>query len=149
MSIQFLPIEEQHLDSVWQIEQQAHSHPWKELMVRQLDSRGACHFCMLLDDKVIGYFYAQNIVGEVSLLNIAIDPAVQGKGYGKQLAEFFLTHCEDVKAESAWLEVRESNTRAFDLYQNLGFNEIDRRVNYYPTEKGKEDAIIMSYYFFL
>ena len=104
---------------------------------------------MLLDDKVIGYFYAQNIVGEVSLLNIAIDPVLQGKGYGKQLAEFFLTHCEDVKAESAWLEVRESNTRAFDLYQNLGFNEIDRRVNYYPTEKGKEDAIIMSYYFFL
>jgi len=38
MSIQFLPIEEQHLDSVWQIEQQAHSHPWKESMVRQLET---------------------------------------------------------------------------------------------------------------
>ncbi|WP_165312168.1 ribosomal protein S18-alanine N-acetyltransferase [Vibrio ziniensis] len=148
MLIQFLPLDDQHLDHVWRIEQQAHSHPWKESMIRQLDSRGATHFCMLLDNQVIGYFYAQNIVGEVSLLNIAIDPAVQGKGYGKQLAEFFLEHCESVKAESAWLEVRESNFLAFELYQQIGFNEIDRRVNYYPTEKGQEDAIIMSYYFF-
>ncbi len=148
MSIQFLPLAEQHLDQVWQIEQQAHSHPWKESMVRNLSSRGAYHFAMLLDNKVIGYFYAQNIVGEVSLLNIAVDPAKQGKGYGKQLAEFFLQQCEQLKAESAWLEVRESNVRAFDLYQNLGFNEIDRRIGYYPTEKGSEDAIIMSYYFF-
>ncbi len=148
MSIQFLPLKEQHLDQVWQIEQQAHSHPWQESMIRHLSCRGACHFALLLEERVIGYFYAQNIVGEVSLLNIAISPDMQGKGYGKLLAEFFLTQCETLQAESAWLEVRESNIRAFDLYQAIGFNEIDRRVNYYPTEKGKEDAIIMSYYFF-
>jgi len=148
MSIQFLPLAEQHLDQVWQIEQQAHSHPWKESMVRNLTSRGACHFAMVMDDRVIGYFYAQNIVGEVSLLNIVVDTAMQGKGYGKQLTQFFLDQCEALNAESAWLEVRESNARAFELYQKLGFNEIDRRVDYYPTQKGKEDAIIMSYYFF-
>ncbi len=148
MAIQFLPLEEQYLNQVWQIEQQAHSHPWKESMIRDLSSRGACHYAMLLDGKVIGYFYAQNIVGEVSLLNIAVSPAMQGKGYGKQLTEFFIAQCESLNAESAWLEVRESNIRAFDLYQNIGFNEIDRRIGYYPTAKGKEDAIIMSYYFF-
>lgn len=148
MSIKFLPLAEEHLDQVWNIEQQAHTHPWKESMVRNLSSRGACHFAMLLDEQVIGYFYAQNIVGEVSLLNIAVAPKVQGNGYGKQLTEFFLLQCEQRQAESAWLEVRESNVRAFDLYQKLGFNEIDRRIDYYPTTKGKEDAIIMSYYFF-
>lgn len=148
MSIQFLPLAESHLDQVWQIEQQAHSHPWKESMVRNLTSRGACHFAMVMDDRVIGYFYAQNIVGEVSLLNIVVDTAMQGKGYGKQLTQFFLDQCEVLNAESAWLEVRESNVRAFELYQKLGFNEIDRRIDYYPTQKGKEDAIIMSYYFF-
>ena len=104
---------------------------------------------MLMDgDKVVGYFYAQNIVGEVTLLNIAVDPAQQGRGYGKQLIESFLIMCEQLKAESAWLEVRESNTRAANLYEAVGFNEVDRRVNYYPTATGKEDAIIMSYIFF-
>ncbi|KJY75413.1 alanine acetyltransferase [Vibrio coralliilyticus] len=143
-----LPLAKAHLDSVYSIETQAHTHPWSETMIRDVTSRGACHHVLMDDDKVVGYFYAQNIVGEVTLLNIAVDPAQQGRGYGKQLIESFLTMCEQLKAESAWLEVRESNTRAANLYEAVGFNEVDRRVNYYPTATGKEDAIIMSYIFF-
>ncbi|ARC93065.1 ribosomal-protein-alanine N-acetyltransferase [Vibrio coralliilyticus] len=143
-----LPLANAHLDSVYSIETQAHTHPWSETMIRDVTSRGACHHVLMDDDKVVGYFYAQNIVGEVTLLNIAVDPAQQGRGYGKQLIELFLTMCEQVKAESAWLEVRESNTRAANLYEAVGFNEVDRRVNYYPTATGKEDAIIMSHIFF-
>ncbi|MCG9596481.1 ribosomal protein S18-alanine N-acetyltransferase [Vibrio sp. Isolate25] len=143
-----LPLAEAHLDSVYSIETQAHSHPWSEAMIRDVTSRGACHHVLLDDNTVVGYFYAQNIVGEVTLLNIAVDPTQQGKGYGKQLIESFLTMCEQLNAESAWLEVRESNTRAANLYEAVGFNEVDRRVNYYPTATGKEDAIIMSYIFF-
>ncbi|KFI10172.1 ribosomal-protein-alanine N-acetyltransferase [Vibrio coralliilyticus] len=143
-----LPLTNAHLDSVYSIETQAHTHPWSETMIRDVTSRGACHHVLMDEDKVVGYFYAQNIVGEVTLLNIAVDPAQQGKGYGKQLIESFLTMCEQVKAESAWLEVRGSNIRAANLYEAVGFNEVDRRVNYYPTATGKEDAIIMSYIFF-
>ncbi|QIA64102.1 ribosomal protein S18-alanine N-acetyltransferase [Vibrio astriarenae] len=136
-----------HLSAINLIEKCAHTHPWSEKLLGDINSRGAEHHVMLKDDQVIGYFYAQNIVGEVTLLNIAIDPAHQGKGFGKQLLNAFLDRCEALKADSAWLEVRESNTRAFELYQAEGFNEVDRRRNYYPTETGKEDAIIMSYLF--
>ncbi|HAH02948.1 MAG TPA: ribosomal-protein-alanine N-acetyltransferase, partial [Vibrio sp.] len=59
----------------------------------------------------------------------------------------FLDMCEQADAESAWLEVRESNVNAFNLYEKAGFNEVDRRRNYYPTKQGNEDAIIMSYLF--
>lgn len=148
MSSLFTTMQSEHLDAIWRIERVAHSHPWAESIVRDLNSRGACHQVMLVDQQVVGYFYAQNIVGEVTLLNIAIDPAMQGKGYGKQLLDHFIDQCEQQKAESAWLEVRESNQRAFHLYQQAGFNEIDRRINYYPAANGKkEDAIIMSYLF--
>lgn len=94
--------------------------------------------------------YAQNIVGEVTLLNIAVAPALQGKGYGQKLLDAFLNHCEQAKADSAWLEVRESNHPAIHIYEQAGFNEVDRRYDYYPakTGNGKEDAIIMSYLFF-
>ncbi|MFM2588915.1 ribosomal protein S18-alanine N-acetyltransferase [Vibrio sp. TBV020] len=141
-------LSESHLDSVFSIETRAHTHPWSQTLIRDINSRGACHHVLMKDDKVVGYFYAQNIVGEVTLLNIAVDPNEQGKGYGKQLIEGFLTMCEQAKAESAWLEVRESNIRAAGLYEAVGFNEVDRRINYYPTQTGKEDAIIMSYIFF-
>ncbi|MDR9830783.1 ribosomal protein S18-alanine N-acetyltransferase [Vibrio sp. FNV 38] len=136
-----------HIPSVQKIERSAHSHPWSDNLINDINGRGADHHVMLLNDDVVGYFYAQNIVGEVTLLNIAIAPSHQGKGLGKQLLNSFLDRCEEKKAESAWLEVRESNTRAFELYQAEGFNEVDRRRNYYPTENGKEDAIIMSFLF--
>lgn len=145
--MKLLPLAETHLESVYSIEIQAHTHPWTETMIRDVTSRGACHHVLIDDDKVVGYFYAQNIIGEVTLLNIAVDPTLQGKGYGKQLIESFLALCEQRNAESAWLEVRESNTRAAHLYESAGFNEVDRRRNYYPTSEGKEDAIIMSYIF--
>ncbi|MDW3116142.1 ribosomal protein S18-alanine N-acetyltransferase, partial [Vibrio sp. 1727] len=121
-----------------------------ESLVRDLSSRGACHHVMVEDGSVVGYFYAQNIVGEVTLLNIAVAPALQGKGYGQKLLDAFLNHCEQAKADSAWLEVRESNHPAIHIYEQAGFNEVDRRYDYYPakTGNGKEDAIIMSYLFF-
>lgn len=148
MTINISPLAESHLDAVWRIEQTTHSHPWTQSMINNLNSRGACHYALLDGEQLIGYFYAQNIVGEVTLLNVAVDPLLHGKGFGRCLMEHFLDICQNAKADSAWLEVRESNNKAFQLYESLGFNEVDRRVNYYPCKQGKEDAIIMSYLFF-
>lgn len=141
------PLSSCHLKEIQRIETLAHSHPWSESLLSDVNSRGACHHVLLAGNQLVGYFYAQSIVGEVTLLNIAVDPNQQGQGYGKQLLEGFLSICEEKKAESAWLEVRQSNERAFQLYQTCGFNEVDRRVNYYPTASGREDAVIMSYMF--
>lgn len=107
----------------------------------------AMHHVMVVNDDVVGYFYAQNVAGELTLLNIAVCPQQQGQGYGRQLLQAFLEKGELANAESAWLEVRESNLKAMHLYQEVGFNEVDRRRNYYPTVSGYEDAIIMSYFF--
>lgn len=143
----FTTMDTEHLDAVLSIENQAHSHPWKASMINELNGRGAFNCVLLVDEHVVGYFYAQNIVGEVSLLNIAVAPSEQGKGYGKALLSHFLEQCDSRQAESAWLEVRESNQAAVSLYLAEGFNEVDRRRDYYPTEQGREDAVIMSYYF--
>lgn len=143
----FTEMTESHLDDVVVIEQQAHSHPWKTSMLRDLNGRGAHNVVMLVNDQVVGYFYAQNIVGEVSLLNVAVSPRHQGQGYGRQLIQHLMDYCDSCQAESAWLEVRESNTAAVSLYASEGFNEVDRRRDYYPTEQGREDAVIMCYHF--
>ncbi len=148
MSLQILALEPQHLARVSEIERAAHSHPWSDTLLSDIHSRGACHHVLLVDGQLVGYFYAQNIVGELTLLNIAVAPQQQGLGYGKALLNGFLEMGERAKAESAWLEVRESNRSAYGLYESVGFNEVDRRRNYYPTAQGKEDAIIMSYLFF-
>jgi ribosomal-protein-alanine N-acetyltransferase len=138
---------ESHLDDIWEIECRAHAFPWKESLIRQLNSRGACHYTLVVHGNVAGYFYAQNIVGEVTLLNLAVDPMLHGQGYGERLIRFLLDHCEARQAESVWLEVRESNLAAYALYLKVGFHEVDRRIDYYPADRGREDALIMSCHF--
>lgn len=139
------PLASQHLGAVWAIESGAHSHPWKRSMIDDLNSRGAMHYGLFDGEVLCGYFYAQDIVGEVTLLNIAIDPLRQGQGLGRTLMEEFIELATQKGTDSIWLEVRESNQRAQSLYLDVGFNQVDVRKNYYPTEKGREDAIIMSY----
>lgn len=143
---------EADLTKAWAIEQQAHAYPWAKTTIDNLNSRGGAHFGLFMDDQLIGYYYSQNIVGEVSLLNIAIDPSWQGKGLGKRLLELMIDKCKQDKADSIWLEVRESNKIAYSLYESIGFNEVDRRKGYYPKmvdgRSDKEDAIVMSYFIF-
>lgn len=145
MTHKIVSLEPHHLDDVWRIEQAAHVFPWGESLIRKAPNKIAANFVLLVDDRVAGYCFGQNVAGEATLLNIAVDPALQGKGYGKVLLEGFIEQLSALKAEEIWLEVRASNTRAYQLYQALGFNEVNRREGYYPTENGREDALIMTY----
>ncbi|MDX1303266.1 ribosomal protein S18-alanine N-acetyltransferase [Photobacterium sp.] len=148
MTHKIVPLEPQHHDDVWRIEQAAHAFPWAESLIRTPPNKIAANFVLLADTKVIGYCFGQNVAGEATLLNIAIDPACQGKGYGKVLLEGFIEALQARNAEEIWLEVRASNTRAYQLYEAIGFNEINRRVGYYPADNGREDALIMTYMIF-
>jgi ribosomal-protein-alanine N-acetyltransferase len=48
-------------------------------------------------------------------------------------------------AETLWLEVRQGNLRAQDLYRRFGFETVGLRKRYYPAQGGgREDAIVMS-----
>ncbi|ELR66154.1 Ribosomal-protein-S18p-alanine acetyltransferase [Photobacterium marinum] len=147
MTHKIVSLEPHHLDDVWRIEQAAHAFPWSESLIRKEPGKFAVNLVLQAGDQVVGYCFGQNIVGEATLLNIAVDPAFQGKGYGKVLLEGFIDCLAQGNAEEIWLEVRASNTRAFQLYEALGFNEINRREDYYPTATGREDALIMTYMF--
>ncbi|MBB4132384.1 ribosomal protein S18 acetylase RimI-like enzyme [Xanthomonas campestris] len=40
--------------------------------------------------------------------------------------------------------MRPSNPSAIALYHSEGFNEIGRRPRYYPSNTGREDALVMA-----
>ncbi|HIF9105536.1 TPA: ribosomal protein S18-alanine N-acetyltransferase [Photobacterium damselae] len=147
MTHKIIPLQAQHLDDVWRIEQAAHAFPWAESIVRKEPNKIAANYALLVDDKLVGYCFGQLVAGEGTLLNIAIDPNEQHKGYGRILLEGFVEQLEAKQAEEIWLEVRESNVSAYKLYEDVGFNEINRRVGYYPSQDGREDALIMTYMF--
>jgi len=144
-SQQIVPMTDAHLSQIRHIEHQVQDFPWSDKNLNEIQGRFDCHRVLLKAGRVLGFYYAQNIRGEVSLLNIAVTPLEQGHGYGKHLLSFLLDEMMQEQAESIWLEVRESNLKAISLYEKLGFNEVTRRFDYYPSKKGKEDALVMTY----
>ena len=80
----------------------------------------------------------------MSELNIDLHPAQQRKGLGCLLLESALLKMKNDGATRCFLEVRQSNAAARRLYAGNGFELDGIRKRYYPTEDGREDALLMS-----
>lgn len=88
--------------------------------------------------RVAGFLVARSIdESESEVLNLAVAPDSRRQGTGKGLMNAFLG---SVKG-AVFLEVRESNQAARNLYKSLGFQEVGVRKQYY--EQAPETAIVM------
>lgn len=151
------PVTEQDFDRLFEIEQVAHLVPWSKGTL--LNNQGERYLNLKLtestkentdntsDQRIIAFAICQVVLDEATLFNIAVTPTAQGKGYGKQLLQHLITQLQAKHVHTLWLEVRESNTHALNLYRSLGFNEVTLRKNYYPTPTGeRENAVVMACY---
>ncbi|MDO6682024.1 ribosomal protein S18-alanine N-acetyltransferase [Oceanobacter sp. 5_MG-2023] len=130
------------LEAVMAIEQRCQSHPWsREVMLRYL-SKEHVVWRLELDGTLIGFAVVTQIAGEAELLDIAIDPDYQGRGFGQQLLQRLLDDVGSKGNERMFLEVRASNMPAIAVYEKLGFCQIGVRRNYYPAKIGREDALM-------
>ena len=132
------------LAAAYAIEQRSHAFPWSEKTF--VSNQGDRYFNLRLDvdGEMAAFAVTQVVLDEATLFNIAVDPAYQRKGLGRQLLEHLISELEKRDVSTLWLEVRASNIAAIALYESLGFNEATIRRNYYPTKEGREDAIIMA-----
>ncbi|CRL63645.1 MULTISPECIES: ribosomal protein S18-alanine N-acetyltransferase [Proteus] len=133
------------LPLAWEIEKLSHSFPWSEETFYSNQGSHYFNLKICIDNIIVGFAITQLILDEATLFNIAIHPDYQGKGYGKALLLELIETLEKKNITTLWLEVRESNEKAFNLYESIGFNFVSKRKNYYPTKTGNEDAIIMAY----
>lgn len=141
------PLRVAHLDAVMVLEQASYDFPWSR--GNFVDSLHAGYFAQLLREAPggasVGYFVAMDGVDEMHLLNITVAPAARRHGYARFMLDALVHHCRLVEAESLWLEVRESNTGARELYERYGFAQVGRRRAYYPAAGGqREDALLMN-----
>ncbi|MGS2723850.1 ribosomal protein S18-alanine N-acetyltransferase [Porticoccus sp. GXU_MW_L64] len=137
------PMEPGDIDAVSAIETQVSPHPWSRNQFQQ--SLESCHHCWVLESsgRVAGYYLYSLVVGEAEVLNIAVAPKYQSKGLGRQLLDHCLLQAAQ-KARMVFLEVRASNFAAIHLYLDSGFNQIGERRDYYRTDQGSEDALMMA-----
>ena len=99
----------------------------------------------------IGYqkFNTLNILKGAGHLEAALKPlgwSVQWTEFvtGPVLLEALNAWARSYGAQSLWLEVRKSNTRAHQIYETHGYRRVGVRKAYYPAAAGlREDAIVM------
>lgn len=135
---------EEDLDKILAIEESVYPYPW---------TRGIFHDCINIgylcwvyqeNEKIVAYSIMSVAVEEAHLLTIVVAKDEQGKGYGKKMLNEMIHRAKTGDASTMYLEVRVSNKTAIQLYHQRGFNELGIRTNYYPAEKGREDALILA-----
>ena len=87
---------------------------------------------------VLGYCMMRIFCNEANITNMAIKSSRQREGLGSFLLDHVLNQLP-IKS-SVFLEVKEGNLSAINLYERLGFNVIYLRKNYY---KDGRTALIM------
>ncbi len=135
---------EYDLPDILDIEQRSYDFPWTEGIFHDCLRFGYSSWVIEVERKIIGYGVMSLAVNECHILNLCVDPDTQGQGIGRRLLDQLLTIARARKADTAFLEVRPTNTQAISLYFSEGFNEIGVRRSYYPALFGREDAIILA-----
>lgn len=139
-----LLLSDEDSDRVYAIELAAHSHPWSLKLIKSSLRRYHC-WGVVIGEELVGFAIVSCVLGEAELLDFVVSPVFQGQGVGSAFMAWLQQWlASTLSAERFFLEVRESNHSAIALYQAAGFAEIGIRHNYYPTDKGREDAILMA-----
>jgi len=132
------------LAQAFAIECRSHAFPWSEKTFASNQGERFINLRLDADGRMVAFAITQVVLDEASLFNIAVDPAFQRRGFGRQLLQHLIDELIKRDVLTLWLEVRASNLPAIALYEQLGFNQVSRRPNYYPTASGREDAILMA-----
>lgn len=135
---------EEDLDWVLQVENQNMQTPWTRGGFERALRDGENFLITQQDNTPLGYACLLTIADELHLLTFNIAPEEQSKGYGKQALEQIIQRFENTQFNTILLEVRRSNKIARNLYRSLGFEQDGVRKNYYQTEEGREDALLLS-----
>lgn len=132
------------LEAVTDLTRRADPFGWTLRNFSDAHASGNTLTVLTVDGVTTGIAAVMHVLDESELLEIAVQPAMQGRGYGKALLAQAIALARRNGAVRMFLEVRESNARARKMYTSFGFEETGRRKNYYPTENGREDAILMT-----
>ncbi len=132
------------LDHVTVNERLAYDFPWSRQVFADCMDAGYECWVASAGGVVVGHGVLSVGAGDAQLLNVCVVPDAQGAGHGRSVAMRLVERACAAGAGRVFLEVRVSNRVAMTLYDTLGFQEVGRRRGYYPTEHGREDALVMA-----
>lgn len=146
---------EDELDKVLSIEKSVFRHPWSRNFFKHILSDINNYLITLRQDKILIGYGGYHLLKDkknflatkkpysrfIHLINLAIHPSFQNRGYGTFLMNTLMNNARTEGVEYCYLEVRPSNTKAVGFYKKFGFSIIGLIENYYYNDR--EDALVM------
>ncbi len=132
------------IPAVVQLDQISFSLPWPERSFRfeLTDNAASRSWVAEVDRRVVGMIVGWMLVDEMHIATIATHPDFRRQGIARKLLSHTLSYAIDEGAQSSFLEVRESNLAAQEMYHQFGYQATGRRRRYYRDND--EDAILMN-----
>ena len=124
------------IDSIYSIEKRVFDDSWSYESIDYEITKGkhSSAFVVEKDLIIIGYIFIRIIFNEGHIINFAIDTQFQHQGFGKFLLKKSLAILNG--NTNVFLEVKEANLPAIKLYSDFGFEEFNRKENYYSDGSG-------------
>ena len=125
------------------LEKLCYADPWPDDAFLTLPGNRQVFFSVAEsgDGGLAGYVVAWYVLDEGELANLAVAPHLRKRGIGKSLLDAMLVDARRRGVAQVYLEVRESNAAARQLYRANEFVEVGRRKGYYRSPV--EDALIL------
>jgi [ribosomal protein S18]-alanine N-acetyltransferase len=132
------------IPAVIALDQMSFSLPWPERSFRfELTENPASRSWVAdVDGHIVGMIVNWLLVDEVHVATIATHPEFRRQGIAQKLLTHTLRYMSSEGAITSFLEVRESNAAAREMYRKFGYKETGRRKGYYKDNN--EDAILMT-----
>ena len=124
------------------LEEEIFSDPWSyDAIVSTISTVGAMCYTAISDGSVVAYILARQISPEGEIYRIATRPSERRRGIAYRLLDYMVKTERGRGLENLFLEVREKNIPARNLYKSYGFREVGLRAGYY--KKPNDNAVIM------
>lgn len=124
------------------LERRCFTDPWSEPSFREVLAM-PWGFALVGESEghVVAYIIGREAAGTGEVLNLAVAPELRRQGIGRMLLRAGLAAFAARGAEEVFLEVRQSNAAAQQLYQELGFQAVGLRRGYYRNPR--ESALVL------
>ena len=130
--------------AIAEIERTSFSDPWSRDAFQSLLGVPAVQFAVATcGDRVAGFLVMWLAADEAEIANLAVAADARRRGIGKSLLTHAIRLARQSSASVMFLEVRESNAAARELYSSHGFVAVGRRKRYY--RRPEEDALVLRF----
>ena len=142
-NLEIMLLSREHIGDVARLEQECFVEPWSEKSLEMLLADSGFGIVALIDGKVVGYGGVMIALDEGQITDVAVSGEYRRRGIGMEIVKAMTAESKKRGLATLYLEVRESNRAARELYLACGFEECGMRKNFYrrPTEA----AVLMNY----